>query len=357
MTARRLPIRHMLVEPAAWRAMHRDPYDDDEIPVRVTAGGHWHEAVLRIRGGHTRGYPKPSYEIRIKNGHTFHWNAEYDDPAMMRNALSFYFFNRIGVHAPATTHCRLVVNGESRGVYLEIEAVVPAFFRARKLPYRSIVYAVNDRADFGLNEPRSRTPKRSLFAGYEQIAGDDGARSRLIHFIRGVSRLKGPALRRHLAAKLDIRNYLAWLAGAVLTGNYDGFEQNYALYEHMPTGKYRIIPWDYEGSWGRNCFGVPCGSSVVRLQGYNVLTAKLLAFRVYRNAYRALMRRLLREQFTVNGVMPAARRMRRAIAADLRADTTRKHAYSVFQGETSFIAGYIRGRRRHLLRMLGKWKP
>jgi len=356
MTAGLLPIRHVFVEPAAWRALHRDPYSDNEITVRVTAGQRLHEAALRIRGGHTRGYPKPSYELRIKDGHTFHWNAEYDDPAMMRNALSFYFFNQIGVPSPATTHVKLLVNGEPRGVFLEIEAVVPAFFRARKLPFRSIVYAINDRAHFGKDEPRSKTPKRTLFAGYEKVAGDDGARARLVRFIRGVNRLKGSALRRHLAAKLDIDNYLAWLAGAVLTGNYDGFEQNYALYEHAPSGKYRIIPWDYEGSWGRNCFGIPSGSRMVRLQGYNVLTAKLFGFRVYRNAYRQLMRRLLRDHFTVNRIMPAARRISRAIAADLRSDTTRKHAYSVFQGEMKFIASYIRGRRRHIRHMLGKWQ-
>jgi spore coat protein H len=356
MTAGNIPIRHVIVEPAQWRALHRDPYGDEAISVRVTAGRRAYEAELRIRGGHTRGYPKPSYELRIQNGHTFHWNAEYDDPAMMRNALSFYFFNQIGVPAPKTAHFKLVVNGDVLGVYLEIEAVVPAFFHARRLPYRSIVYAINDRAHFGQYEPRSKTPKPTLFAGYEKVAGDEGTRTRLIRFIRGVNRLKGSALRRHLASKLDIDNYLGWLAGAVLTGNYDGFEQNYALYEHAPSGKYRIIPWDYEGTWGRNCFGVPCGSQLVRLQGYNALTAKLFTFARYRQAYKLLMRRLLREHFTVRSITPAAMRISRTIAADLRTDSTRKHPFTVFQGEVRFIRNYVRGRRRHILRMLKRWK-
>ncbi len=356
MSAGNLPTRHVVVEPSRWRALHSDPYGDQSISVRVAAGHRTYEAELRIRGGHTRGYPKPSYELRIQNGHTFHWNAEYDDPAMMRNALSFYFFNQIGVPAPKTTHFRFVVNGEPVGVYLEIEAVVPAFFHARKLPYRSIIYASNDRADFGRNEPRSRTPKRSLFAGYEKVAGDEGTPNRLIRFIRGINRLKGEALRRHLASNLDIDNYLAWLAGAVLTGNYDGFEQNYALYEHAPTGKYRIIPWDYEGTWGRNCYGVPCGSRVVRLQGYNVLTAKLFLFARYRRAYKLLMRRLLRNHFTESGVTRAASRISRTIAADLRADHTRKHPFAVFQGEVRFIRRYVRHRRSYIRRMLRQWK-
>ena len=78
---------------------------------------------------------------------------------------------------------------------------------------------------------------------------------RLVRFVPNINRLPGQPLRTYMAKRLDISVYLKWLAGAVLTGNYDGFDQNYALYEHTSTGKYRIIPWDYEGTWGRNCYG------------------------------------------------------------------------------------------------------
>jgi spore coat protein H len=351
MSSASLPSRRIQIDPAWWEAIHRDPWDDREADVLIDGKI---AAKLKIRGGHTRGYPKPSYELRVVNGHTFHWNAEYDDPSLIRNALSFYFFNLIGLPAPKTTHCRLYVNDRPLGVYLEIEAVVPAFFRERKIRYRSIIYAANDSAHFGLISPESGSPKRSLFEGYELVAGGTAARERLEAFIRDLNRLKGAALKRLLARRLDIDQYLKWLAGAVLTGNFDGFEQNYALYEHLPSGKYRILPWDYEGSWGRNCYGEICPINQVRIMGYNTLTAKLLGFREYREKYFRLLGRLLSGAFTERRLMPVVRRMTNNIAAAVRTDDTRKHDYRVFLNEPQLIRRYIRGRRVHVLRELGR---
>jgi len=351
MSSASLPSRRIQVDPELWEAIHRDPWEDHEADVLVDGRI---AAKLKIRGGHTRGYPKPSYELRIVNGHTFHWNAEYDDPSLIRNALSFYFFNLIGLPAPKTTHCRLYVNGRPLGVYLEIEAVVPAFFRERKIRYRSIIYAANDSAHFGLNSPQNGGPKRSLFEGYELVAGGTAAKQRLEAFVRDLNRLNGIALKRLLARRLDIDQYLKWLAGAVLTGNYDGFEQNYALYEHLPSGKYRILPWDYEGTWGRNCYGEICPVNQVRITGYNTLTAKLLGFREYREKYFRLLGRLLGSAFTERKLMPVVRRMINNIAAAVRTDDTRKYDYRVFQNEPQLIRRYIRGRRAYVLRELGR---
>lgn len=351
------PDRRLIVDPDTWAAMHHDPWNDRTAEVRVVLDSRTVSARLRIRGGHTRGYPKPSYELRIASGHTFHWNAEYDDPSMIRNALSFYFFNMIGLPAPKTTHCRLIVNGRPLGVYLEIEAVVPAFFRARRIRCRSILYAINDHAHFGTQLPSGRGPKQSLFAGYERIAGGSNAERRLESFIRDLNRLEGLALKRFLEARLDIRHYLRWLAGAVLTGNYDGFEQNYALYEHLPSGRYRIIPWDYEGTWGRNCYGVLSPADQVSVRGYNHLTAKLFRFPEYRQAYRRLLLRLLRDAFTTRRLLPAARRMIRAIEPAIRTDDSRKYDYREFLGEIHVIRRYIRDRRTIVLRTVRRWAP
>ena len=195
---------------------------------------------------------------------------------MIRNALSFYFFNRIDVNAPRTRPILLEWNGESHGVYIEIEAVNRRFFAKRSLRCRSLLYAVNDSAGFGLNENETGRRKLSLDEGYELIIGGERARKKLISFVKNINSLRGPKLADYLNRSLDTQQYLRWLAGAVLTGNYDGFEQNYALYEDYQTGKYRILPWDYEGTWGRNCFGKPVSSDLVNIRGYNTLTEKLL---------------------------------------------------------------------------------
>ncbi|MNZ89980.1 Inner spore coat protein H [compost metagenome] len=275
---------------------------------------------------------------------------------MMRNALSFYYFNSIGVPSPETKHFWLVINDVPQGVYLEIEAVDHLFFARRNMDIHSLIYAVNDSADFSLIDPETKSKKSSLFDGYELIQGGDGARRRLISFVRSINRRSGKSLSFFVARRLDIPQYLRWLAGAVLTGNYDGFDQNYALYEHRSSKKLRINPWDYEGTWGRNCYGKPCGSDLVRLQGYNMLTAKLLSLPAYKVRYKKLLKGLLRTSFTLEKLEPVISKMHARLSPAIRADYTRKASYDTFLSEPAFIQAYIVERRRILFQALREWK-
>ncbi|TMV53067.1 spore coat protein CotH [Paenibacillus mesophilus] len=299
---------------------------------------------IRYRGGHTRTYPKKSYEVRL-DGKTYHFNAEYDDPSMIRNALSFRFFVSIGVPSPSTRHCTLRINGQSEGVYLLIEAVNRTFFRRRNIAVSTLVYADNDSANFSLISPETGRRKKTLFDGYTLVIGTAAGRSRVQSFIRSLHRLKGTRLRAYLNRRLDIANYLRWLAGAVLTNNYDGFDQNYALYEHKTSGKYRIIPWDYEGTWGRNCYGKPCASDLVRITGYNALTEALLADTTVRKRYAGLLADIVQTKFTEQNIMPIVKSMHGQIADSIYRDHTRNWPIRVFEGEPELIRRYIQERR------------
>lgn len=355
MAGKGLPLRSIVIEPGASHELLRDVWSDRYVPARLVENGAEIEARIRIRGGHTRNYLKKSYEIQVE-GRTLHWNAEYDDPSLIRNALSFRFFNEIGVPAPRTRHIRLQWNGKPHGVYVEIEAVDGRFFRRRRIGAASLIYAVNDNADFTLIDHETKRRKRSLFSGYQLVKGGDGTKKRLATFIGNVNRPISPALRTYLGKRLDIDQYLRWLAGAVLTNNYDGFDQNYALYEHRATNKYRIIPWDYEGTWGRNCFGRLCPSDLVPVKGMNKLTRKLLAYRSVRVRYRSLLKRLLDEKFTARAIEPIVTDMMARIQDDVRDDFTRKWPYDTFLGEPDVIRRFIEERREILLNQLGQWR-
>ncbi|WP_217597748.1 CotH kinase family protein [Cohnella sp. GbtcB17] len=301
---------------------------------------------VRYRGGHTRAYPKRSFEVASSEG-TRHYNAELDDPSMIRNALSFWFLERIGLPSPSARHVLLALNGAPLGVYLEIEAVDADFFRRRELRASSLFYAVNDRADFGAR------PRASLLDGYERRFGGRAERERLRDLIAGLHRRRTPAqTAAYLASRLDIDNYLRWLAGAVLTGNYDGFDQNYAIFRNRSTGRWAMAPWDYEGTWGRNCFGKPVGADLVEIGGYNALTRKLLSDNTYRRRYKKLLRTLLGTAFTERTIMPRAEKLHREIAPYMRAERLARDAYAGFFDELRTIRQYIRDRRAVLLRDL-----
>ncbi|THF83851.1 CotH kinase family protein [Cohnella fermenti] len=339
-----LPVRNLLLGEPESEELESNLWNDRFVSAVMRTNGQSAKVKVRYRGGHTRGYPKRSYEI-VRAGRTFHYNAEFDDPSMIRNALSFYFLPTIGVPSPRAKHVMLYRNGEPLGVYLEIEGVGRRFFHSRGIGYSSLFYAVNNNADFGLRIPETSRYKPTLLAGYEHRFGGATEKGKLTAFIRGLNEKNGIALKRFLEARLDIDNSLRWLAGAVLTGNYDGFEQNYAIYRHSKTGKFRIIPWDYEGTWGRNCYGKLVSSDLVDVTGYNYLSAKLLELPELRSRYRTILSKAIRGPFTESALMPKVHGMLGKIVGDLSLDPHRRQSRYELMGEAEVIRHYIRERR------------
>jgi spore coat protein H len=339
-----LQVRNILISPSQLELLQKNVWSKQFVQAYMVINGKREGIKLRYRGGHTREYPKKSYEI-VRKGKTYHYNAEYDDPSMIRNAISFQFFQWIGVPSPRTRHCLLQLNGQNLGVYLEIEAVDQQFFKQRGIAIQSLFYAVNDFATFGLFKPDSQSKKSSLFNGYERRIGSQTDVQQWKAFILKANTLKGKQLGRYLKMRLDTDNYLRWLAGAIFTGNYDGFDQNYAVYLHKNLLKYRMIPWDYEGTWGRNCYGKKIGSDLVRVTGYNVLTRKVLSFPSLRRRYKRLLIRIMQKHFTVAKIDPVVRKLYRRIAPYVRRDHATKWDSAVFNGEPEVIRNYIIERR------------
>lgn len=342
-----LPVYQVFINDKEYELLKSDIWSDSFVQAYMMRGRKRIPIRIRYRGGHTREYPKKSYEIRTSRA-TYHFNAEYDDPSMLRNALSFRFFDSIDVPSPETQHCVLHINNKNVGVYLKIEAVKAPFFRRRGIPVRSIIYAVNDNADF----TDKRLFKKSFFSGYSLIQGNEQDRAKLSQFIRNIHVHEGEKLQLYLQRNLDIDHYLRWLSGAVLTGNYDGFNQNYTLFEHRSRKVYRIIPWDYEGTWGRNCYGKLVDSNLVKIHGYNKLTEKLLSYQVYRQQYKTLLTRLLNTVFTVRRQLPVVYRMYNNIADDVYKDPQQKWSSKVFDGEPDTIRNYIENRRHDIVDQL-----
>ncbi|TVY04612.1 spore coat protein CotH [Cohnella terricola] len=347
-----LPVIALSISDSAMRDLDKNLWNGIYVPAKMKNNSKTSAVSIRYRGGHTRDYPKKSYEI-VRDRRTFHYNAEFDDPSLIRNALSLAFFPMIGVPAPRTKHVRLFVNGEPKGVYLEIEGVERAFFRRRNLGISSLFYAVNNRADFGLISSESNRRKRSLLAGYEFRLGASSEKTRLKSFIKGLNVLRGPSGEAFIRSRLDADNYLRWLAGAALTGNFDGFEQNYAIYRGGKKGKFRMIPWDYEGTWGRDCYGKIVASDLVPVSGYNALTRRLLAYPIARKKYRSILREALEGPFAEKRLMPIVEDMMNGISPYVREDRTRKWTYGEFAREPLIIHDYIRARRAIVAKELG----
>ncbi|MFF2889812.1 CotH kinase family protein [Paenibacillus sp. NPDC057967] len=313
------------------------------------------EVKLAYRGSHTRGFPKKSFQIKFVSPEIYrgereiHLNAEYADPSLIRNKLSFDFFSRIGALSPQANHILLYINGDLAGIYLMIESVDRNFLQKRNLSEGPIYYAINSNANFSLVHPKTSTVKDSLESGYQRKHGtaDDDAYLRTLIFKINTTPIA--QFEAEIEKHLDVNQYLRWLAGAVCTQNFDGFIHNYALYRDSIKGRFFIIPWDYDATWGRNVNGNELNHTALPLEGYNTLSARLLDTPSFRLSYRTLLQSIFRDHYTVMEIEPEINKLQQLIAAFVHLDPHRRHSIDVFEAERAFILSFIEKRRTFLM--------
>ncbi|HEY3368033.1 MAG TPA: CotH kinase family protein [Symbiobacteriaceae bacterium] len=322
-------------------------------------GGRPVMVAARIRGAHSRRYPKKSLQVDLPRerledgppaGHTvrrIHLNADYIDPTLMRSALSYRLFEDLNVPGPRCRHAALTVSGEFAGVYVALESVDSDFCRRRGWAPGPIFYAVNRNANFGLISPFSRTLKQPLEMGYKPVDKADAAPLR--QMIMDVNLASDRALPRVADRWLDVPEYLRWLAVAVFVGNRDGFVHNYALYLNSMDRKFRIIPWDYDATWGIDVHGRPARLDRVPLQGWNKLTHLLFQHARYRRLYKAIFLEALAGPLAPEAVGDHVDDMRAAISPWLDQDRHKTGTPDSFPADTRALRRWAELRRSLLL--------
>ncbi|WML40026.1 CotH kinase family protein [Neobacillus sp. OS1-2] len=353
-----IPQYKLFIKPIDLKELRRDIWIDEPVPAQLTIEGKRLEVDLSYRGSHIRDFSKKSYQIafynpkRFKGSNQFHLNAEYKDPSLIRNKLSFDFFSEIGVLSPQSRHIFLTSNGRAEGVYLELESVDENFLKRRNLADGSIFYAVDGDANFSLMSDLDKITKTSLELGYERKYGIAENDYFLQEFIFNINTLSQTDFEKEIRKYVDIDKYLRWIAGIIFTSNYDGFVHNYALYRNGDTGLFEVIPWDYDATWGRDVNGKEMEANYVPIDGFNTLTARLLDTDVYRKNYRNLLEEIMNHQFTNEFMMPRVEKLLQLIRPYVLLDPYKKQTIDDFDQEREVIANYIEERRIYLQRKI-----
>lgn len=325
---------------------------DDPVPGNLYIDIMKFSIATKFRGNYIKKLPKRSYFIQLKrprllNGaREFHLNAEYKDPSSIRNKLSLDLFQAFGVLSPSSQHVRLYLNSRYEGVYLHLESVDDLFLENRGLPFGPIYYAVEPDADFSLNRYKSEEPKESLLIGYQRKIGAASDDMKLIDFINIINNTTDDKFEEEISRHLDVQKYLRWLAVAVCTQNYDGFKKNYALYLNSETELFEIIPWDYDGTFGRDWDADTIKPDSLSIKGKNHLTKKLLEFPAFRKQYRVLMEELLDTLFTPDYFEPIITSLIESIRPHLLFKNDEKR--ELFDGEKDYMTSFIKERNRYL---------
>ncbi|WP_064094052.1 CotH kinase family protein [Rossellomorea aquimaris] len=354
-TNNEMPLYRLFLQPEDVKELKSDIWCDEPVAGSLRIDKKKFDIDIVYRGSHTRKFNKKSYYVSFYKPKTFlgakewHLNAEYRDPSLIRNKLSLDFFSSIGVCSPKSQHVFLVINGKQEGVYLQLESVDEQFIINRNKAAGSIFYAIDGDANFSLMSDLDKEVKKNLLLGYEQKCGNKEDRNVLEDFIYSINTLLPSEFEKKIEKYIDVDKYLAWLAGVVCTQNYDGFVHNYSLYVSGETGKIEIIPWDYDATWGRDVNGKAMDYDYVRIQGFNTLTARLLAVNSFRKSYKYLLTSILTNQFTPEFMEPKVNSLHEYIRPYLSKDPYKKDDISLFDQEPQFILKFIKDRREYLI--------
>lgn len=352
-----LPTFSIIIEPKHLKALRSNVWNEDPFPSKLLVGNILYEVGITYRGEHIRKFRKKSYRIdfgtfnRDFEGREIHLNAEFRDPSLIRNKLSFVFFQTIGSISPDSKHVFIELNGKPMGIYLQLESVDDYFLKKRQLPQGPIFYATNYHANFSLLTPRNN-PKPSFISGYEQKIGEDEDNRDLEMLIYKVNTISRSNFGEEIARCVDIKKYLLWLCGVVCTQNFDGFIHNYAIYQNGETKLYQMIPWDYDATWGRDWDGNSMKYNYVPIEGFNTLTARLLDVKDIRNQYRLLLEEILETSFTVDVLEPIITNLHKLLRPYLPLDPYKKKSINMFDSEPDFILRFIAERGIYLKKHL-----
>jgi hypothetical protein len=347
-----------------------------DMPATVTIDGKVYKDVgVRFRGNSSfrqvpAGY-KRSLNVSLDAVHAEQEVGGYrtlnllnanGDPTFVRTVLYSAIARRYGP-APQANFVRVVINGESWGVYVNLQQFNKDFARDAFGTTKGARWKVpgSPRGRAGL-EYMGDSP--DLYKSVYEIKSKDDAKSwaDLIRLCRLLNTTPPEQIEAVLAAHLDIDGVLRFLAVDVALVNSDGYwtrASDYSIYQDV-SGRFHIIPYDFNeslgpsGGPGRRGGGFGSGPDIDPLVGREdpskPLRSKLLAVPALRAKYLTYVADIAENGLDWRTLEPRVRRYQELIEEDVKADTRKLYSYEAF--DTAVLQRFVEARRAFLLNAL-----
>jgi hypothetical protein len=231
----------------------KDPYDKSSFPVTVrTEQGALHGRI-EVKGSFTRQTPKKSLLIKLddgqwRGGSRISLNGMGTDGSMMREWLSWELMPAHGMVVPDTRYTRLSINGADSGLFLRIEWIDPGMFERAGLGGDGQFFHPYDGAYCGDLTPASLDPARGC---YFKLSPRDDDFTALRELTEAIAAQPVDTFDALVDQRFDAESVINWFAVNALVTETDTYNKNYFLYLSRKTGKWLVVPWDYDLTFGR----------------------------------------------------------------------------------------------------------
>lgn len=343
-----------------------------DMPATVTIDGRRYDDVgVRFRGSSSyRQVPsgfKRSLNLALDAVHADQEVGGYrtlnllnanGDPTFVRTVLYSEIARQYGP-APRASFVRVVINGESWGIYVNLQQFNKDFLRDEFDTTKGARWKVP-------GSPRGRAGLEYLGESVElyrrlyeiKSKDDEKAWADLVRLCRLLHTTAPEHLEAVLSPHLDVDSVLRFLAVDVVLVNSDGYwtrASDYNVYQD-PAGRFHVIPYDFnealgaDGGAGRRG-GVAAGPALDPLVGLDdpskPLRSKLLAIPALRERYLEYVADIAEKGLNWHTLEVRVTRYQALIEADVMADGRKLYSNEAFG--PAGLQRFVEARRAYLL--------
>jgi hypothetical protein len=254
-----IPEFQWFIADADYTAITSNPTADIERPAVLAYGGVVIDNVTAsLHGAVTRTAPKPNWQFKTPQGHDFDMpgvlaspvdnflmQAHWSDHSYGRSLISWDAYRKAGVVDTQSIPIRTQRNGAFMGLY-KYEDQYDGTWRDRN--------GLSDDQMFKA-EHSAFDEKVALASRYTKKNPEDGDFSGLRTFLTGVES-SGTAQRNYLLANANIPEIVNYAAVDAIIRAVDQSEHNFYFAQDPVTGRWSILPWDLDHTWGNDCCSV-----------------------------------------------------------------------------------------------------
>ena len=283
----------LVMDPADWAALRANFHSNQYYAANVAIDGDVLEQIgVRSRGQGSRDSTKPGVKLdfnKLARGQTFHGLKSVQvknilqDPAMLRDYLAMTVFNAMGIPAPAVSYTRLTVNGEYWGLYNLVESVEEPFLVEHFGEKTGDLYKYEYTFAWDFS---TRGPGANAYVPvpFKPEVPDSPDTSGLVALVQAVNEPSDAAFAGEIAASMDPREFVSYIAIENALAEYDGMlgnegMNNFFVYQFAGTSRFIFIPWDKDSSF------LQANWPIFQRVDDNVLARRLLADPTLRQTY------------------------------------------------------------------------
>lgn len=301
---------------------------------------------FRLRGNTSRNSQKKSFKVSLNTfipGQKFmgveklNLNGEHNDPSISRARICWKLFRDAEVPAPRSNHVELYINGEYRGLYINVEHIDEEFVDLRFGNNNGNLYKCLWPADL---DYLGASPDLYKFKNGERQAyelktnQEENDYSDLAAFINILNNTPINDLTDDLNMIFNINTYLKNLVVEVLAGHWDSYaylKNNYYLYHNLRTGKFEYIPYDTDNTLGISWFDDDWTERNIydwaNQSEARPMVERVLANSVYRDRFSFYMKRFLDEFYNSETLDPYIEAIRDQVESSAASDVYRSMDY------------------------------